>query len=46
MATLKYLTANGTVSWEKILLIDFKVAYVVEHHLHIPEWYHTPESDF
>jgi hypothetical protein len=28
------------------LLIDFLVAYVVEHHLHIPEWYHTPTSDF
>jgi hypothetical protein len=41
MATLKHLTANGTVSWKKyILLIDFLVAYVVEHHLYIPEWYH------
>jgi hypothetical protein len=28
------------------LLIDFIVAYVVEHHLHISEWYHTPKSDF
>jgi hypothetical protein len=32
---------------KKILLIDFfLVAYVVEHHLRIPEMYHTPESDF
>jgi hypothetical protein len=28
------------------LLIDSIVAYVVEHQLHIPEWYHMPKSDF
>jgi hypothetical protein len=28
------------------LLIDFLVAFVVEHHLYILEWYHTPKSDF
>jgi hypothetical protein len=22
-----------------------KVAYVVEHYLHVPEWYHTPKTD-
>jgi hypothetical protein len=47
MATLKHLTANGTVSWKKYSFNRFfLVAYVVEHHLHIPKWYHTPESDF
>jgi hypothetical protein len=46
-ATLKHLTANGTVFWEKISFKRFFfVAHVVEHHLHIPEWYQTPKSDF
>jgi hypothetical protein len=31
---------------EKNLLIDFLVSNVVEHHLHISEWYHKPKSDF
>jgi hypothetical protein len=38
--------ACGSVSANFFLLIDFLVAYVVEHHMHIPEWYHTPKSDF
>jgi hypothetical protein len=26
-------------------LLDFKIAYVVEHHLHVPEWYYMPELE-
>jgi hypothetical protein len=39
--------ACGTVSWDKISFNRFfLVAYIVEHYFHIPEWYHTPKSDF
>jgi hypothetical protein len=47
LAVRCFNVAYGTVSWDKISFNRFfLVAYVVEHYLHIPEWYHTPKSDF
>jgi hypothetical protein len=46
-ASLKHLTANGTVFWENISFNKNKfLAHAIEHYLHIPEWYQTPKSDF
>jgi hypothetical protein len=47
LAVRCFNVACGTVSWEKISFNStFLVSHVVEHHLHIPEWYHTLKSDF
>jgi hypothetical protein len=46
LAVRCFNVACSSVSAVFLLSIDFLVAYVVEHHLHILEWYHTPTSDF
>jgi hypothetical protein len=46
LAVRCFNVACGSVSAILFFLIDFLVTYVVEHHLHIPEWYHTPTLDF